>query len=56
MTRPTCRISPPLIKVLTQGWSCRYKASRIFTDTSITEAESRPMAIRDGGGVRRTDG
>lgn len=53
---PSCRISPALIKVSTQGWPCMYKASRIFTDTSITEAESRPAAIRDGGGVRRTDG
>lgn len=55
MTWPTCRISPPLIKMLTQGWSCIYKASRIFTDTSTTEAESRLVAIRDGGRVRRTD-
>lgn len=40
MTQLTCRISPPFIKMLTQGWSCIYKASRLFTDTSVTEAES----------------
>lgn len=55
MTQLTCRISPPFIKMLTQGWSYIYKASRLFTDTSVTEAESGLVAVRGGGKGRRTD-
>lgn len=55
MTQLTCRISPPFIKMLTQGWSCIYKASRLFKRHIRHRGRKQTGGCRGGGKGRRTD-